>query len=79
MRRLKDAVDKPFHPRGTQVATGPFTIAVPNTPAQPSSTSRVPQKTATKPTRVREPSPDWPEWDIDLDLNESDEDPTTAG
>lgn len=112
VRRLKDAVDKPFHPRATQPqvkktiapatsgtrsqptrspdirqSAGPSSSSLPHMPPV-ESTGRVSPKSgqasdrpqAPRPptapgaptaTRVREPSPDWPEWDIDLDLNES--------
>jgi len=72
VRRLKDAVDRPFKPSSTSKA-----VKLPTTSllAAPSiSASQLPTE---QPRPAREPSPDWPEWDIDLDLN--DLDGNTAG
>lgn len=72
VRRIKDAVDRPFKPGFDSKANE---AALPSLLAAPvGSTAQV----QAKPPPAREPSPDWPEWDIDLDLNDP-EDETGNG
>lgn len=68
VRRLKDVVDRPFRPGGPSNASQ---TTLPSLLTQASGSKT---QAPAKPAAGRQPSPDWPEWDIDLDLNQSGDD-----
>lgn len=66
VRRFKDTVDKPFRPAATARAiTGLISASIQDSEANTSS--RIASAQQKRPER--EQSPDWPEFDIELDLN----------
>jgi len=70
VRRLKDAVDKPFKPVGPSNPLNTAVSSLLSVAETSADTAKLPPPNSRPP---REPSPDWPEWDIDLDLNHSDD------
>jgi DNA excision repair protein ERCC-1 len=66
VRRFKDTVDKPFRPAAAARAiTG--SISAPVQDPEASTSSKIAATRQQRPER--EKSPDWPDFDIELDLN----------